>query len=239
MILKNTKRSLVRVNRGLNRLLGIKSPPPENSFQQIEPAHLRAGSIAYSCAQHTIIIIDCSGSMGIADCKPHRHAAAKKAAGQYVMKRKEICTDDRIAVIGFNTKARIYLPLTSIVNWGLILKSLKKIKFRGGTDIATGLRKAQKLFEETVADSHFHRILLLTDGQGGDPLSVAFELKAQGVTIEVIGIGRESKSVNETVLRSVATTDEKGFTHYWFIQDSEKLISQFEQLATGIVFRRQ
>ena len=81
------------------------------------------------------------------------------------------------------------------------------------------------------------RVLLLTDGCGGNPLKVSRTLKDAGVLIEVIGIGGDKTAVNEKLLRRVATTDANGFTHYWFVTDTGNLIKQYENMAAGIVWK--
>ena len=79
----------------------------------------------------------------------------------------------------------------------------------------------------------------LSDGQGGDPISIADYLKNQGAIIQVIGIAGSPSEVNESILKATATTDETGFNHYWFIEDSQSLIQLYEKLSTSIVIGRK
>ena len=74
------------------------------------------------------------------------------------------------------------------------------------------------------------RIVLLTDGEGGDPLAMADELKSRGVVIDCIGIGPEPSKVNESLLRQVASVIQ-GQCRYRFIKDSRTLIQHYTMLA--------
>ena len=80
------------------------------------------------------------------------------------------------------------------------------------------------------------QILLLTDGQGGQPLGWATHLKNAGVLLEVIGLGGDTSAVDQKLCRQVATTDANGFTHYWFFRDADGLIAHYENLASGLVY---
>jgi hypothetical protein len=78
------------------------------------------------------------------------------------------------------------------------------------------------------------RIVLLTDGHGGQPLKTANELKANGVFIDVIGIGGSPSAVNEQLLRKIASTV-NGDTRYRFISSRKDLFQHFRQLAEKLV----
>lgn len=189
----------------------------------------------------TVFVHDVSTSMATKDCRLSRLKASNNAAVEYVETRAEISPDDRISLIAFNTFAVVHVPLTSISGRRIFFESLRNLKARGGTHIASGLMAARRLFmEDTMTgqtQDRIRRIVLLTDGHGGDATAIAYELKGCGILIEVIGVGGDPSVINEEMLRKVATTDTDGFTHYWFINDSQQLISHYQQLATGIVWR--
>jgi hypothetical protein len=125
-----------------------------------------------------------------------------------------------------------------------LLRRLDSLHADGGTDIAAGLEAAKELYEHVPGRAgipeRLLRSIVLTDGHGGEPLQVASELKqGLGVLLDVIAVGGDPSAVNENLLRQVATTDAQGFTHYWFIRDTESLVRQYEALATKIVWKGQ
>ena len=194
-----------------------------------------------SIPHDTICVNDISGSMSYADCKPSRLEASKIAAKKFVSKRAVISTSDRIAVVSFNTKARIVLPFTGVTELSSINSAIDSLKIWGGTDIDKGLKAAAEIFTDdpiaNFAARRLKRILLLTDGCGGNPINISKALKDADVLIEAIGIGGDRSKVNEELLKKVATTDADGFTHYWFFTDTDSLIKQYENIATGLVWK--
>ena len=235
--------SLKNIDNIMNRAMGLCSANPhypENIKTRVFQDHpVYLDLIHIVC--DTLCINDVSGSMSRKDCKPSRLGAAKKAAEAYIKQRFKQTADDRIGLIWFNHTAEIVLELTGIGNIELILKELNSLKTGGGTDITEGLKAAKRCFtkDNLYCDTgqRLRRILLLTDGNGGHPVRIAKNLKEQNILIEVIGIGGSTSAVNEELLKKVATTDASGFTHYWFFKDTQALVSHYEKLATGIVFR--
>jgi len=133
-------------------------------------------------------------------------------------------------------------PLVSMSEAALLKAQLACLTPDDGTDLASGLKAARDLFRKAGPNSgdRLRRVLLLTDGHGGNPKRVAQTLKTDmAVLLEVIGIGGDPTEVNEELLRQVATTDETGFTHYWFIDDTSRLVQHYEALATGLVWKGQ
>ena len=189
----------------------------------------------------TVCVNDTSSSMSWKDCKPSRLEAGKMATEKFISKRTSISKTDRIALVSFDTSAHIVLPFTDITNLTLINSAVTSLKAEGGTDIAEGLKAAAGIFANdpivNFAGRRLKRILLLTDGCGGRPLKISQALKDADILIEVIGIGGDRSAVNEKLLRKVAKTDANGFTHYWFFTDTDNLVKQYENIATGIVWK--
>jgi Mg-chelatase subunit ChlD len=135
----------------------------------------------------------------------------------------------------------VVLPLTEITRLDAILLCLSSLRAAGGTDLAEGLKAANSLFAQDVALNptlaRYRRILLLTDGHGGNPLRWATHLKNAGVLIEVIGVGGDTSAVDEVTCARIATRDSEDFIHYWFFRDTEGLVAHYENLASGLVYR--
>jgi Ca-activated chloride channel homolog len=134
-----------------------------------------------------IIAIDVSNSMLAEDMKPSRIAKAR----QEVRGLLERLKGDRIGLVAFAGEAFMQCPLTldysaaeiflDIIDVGLIPKQ--------GTAIGDAIRAASEGFEKR--EKKHKVILLLTDGedQNSDPLSVADEVREQGVKVYTIGLG--------------------------------------------------
>ena len=189
----------------------------------------------------TVCVNDTSTSMSWKDCKPSRLEAGKVAVKKFISKRTSISMTDRIAMVSFDSEARIVLPFTDINNLASIDSAVTGLETRGGTDIAKGLKVAAEIFADdqiaNFAGRRLKRILLLTDGCGGSPITISRALKDADVLIEVIGIGGDRSEVNEELLQKVATTDINGFRHYWFVTDTDNLVKHYEKMATGIIWK--
>jgi hypothetical protein len=74
------------------------------------------------------------------------------------------------------------------------------------------------------------RVVLETDGHGGNPLQTAEYMKQNGVVIDVVGIGEHPSGVDEKLLKKVASVVE-GELRYRFIKDHRTLVAHYTQLA--------
>lgn len=221
--------------------------PPNNGqttelLRQTDLGSVPLGLCDWESLPHdSVCVFDVSGSMTWKDVVPCRLDAGKKAAEVYIRHRAALSPGDRIGIVTFNRHGRIVLPLTEITRLDVILMCLASIRATGGTDIGEGLKAANSLFAQDVARNptlaRYRRILLLTDGHGGDPLPWATHLKIANVLIEVIGIGGDASQVDETTCRKIATTDANGCVHYRFFRDADGLVTHYENLADGLIFR--
>lgn len=186
----------------------------------------------------TAAVLDVSSSMGISDYAPTRLKGGIGATLAYTDARRKTCPGDRVAVVSFHHAARVVLPLTPITNKKMIDRALHRLRDDGGTDLAEGLRAVASLFANRPPADRRRHVILLTDGQGSEPLEMAVHLKERlGVVIDVVGIGGSPDVVNEALLRQVATTDPDGFCHYRFIKDTQTLSEHYTQLAQGLLWR--
>jgi uncharacterized protein YegL len=178
--------------------------------------------------------------MGLEDYKPSRLDGGKQAGGEYVEQRLKTCPQDKIAVVSFGHTAKIELGLTDITERETITEAIDNIRIKGGTNIATGIKAAIKIFEKHQNSSNQRQVILLTDGQGGHPIRKSTYLKQQlNCIIDAVGIGGSRQEVNEKLLCKIATTDADGFNHYRFISDSSSLKQHYSNLAKSICWRPQ
>ena len=181
--------------------------------------------------EHTVLVEDISGSMVI-EYVPGvtKLEAAKQAGITMVVNKARIDAYDQMGLVTFSSEANILMPISSLHSHKpALIKALQSLTIAGGTDINEGLVKARDLFDWRPHDV-VRRIVLLTDGVGGDPERTAEELKARNVVIDVIGIGENPSDVDEDLLRRVASVV-AGATLYRFIKDHKTLITTYTQLA--------
>lgn len=185
--------------------------------------------------ERTICCLDKSSSMRGLDYPPTRFMAAVSAFEEFVKKRTEISPADLISVILFNEQAEVAIEDAQISTLPVNLGRIKNTTPESGTSIATGLHEASKILSETLS-GYQSRILLLTDGYGGDHTLIAETLKESGVIIDVVGIAGDRSDVNEESLRKTASVVD-GKLLYRFIGDgdSNELGRHFESMATELV----
>lgn len=182
--------------------------------------------------EHTFFVNDVSSSMASAyDPGITKEEASIRAAVTMVLQKAHLDPNDEIGIVTFNSKAQLVLRLCPLHSHRReIIARLQSLTPSNGTDINEGLMAARDAFDWSRKDV-VRRIILLTDGQGGNPQRTAEDLKAKGVVIDVIGVGDKPSNVNETLLKKVASTVE-GELRYRFIKDHQTLVAHYTQLAS-------
>ena len=181
--------------------------------------------------EQTVFVVDVSGSMSESyDSRFTKIEAAVRANSSMVLEKSRLDDQDEIGLVLFKDWASTHLPLCTIASHRpQILSSLQTLSSGSGTDIDAGLKEAGGVFDWCRTDV-VRRIVLLTDGHGGHPLSTAQDLKSKGVVIDVIGVGSAPSGVDEKLLRKVASIIE-GECRYRFIKDQQTLVAHYTQLA--------
>ncbi|PHS12921.1 MAG: hypothetical protein COA78_07775 [Blastopirellula sp.] len=208
-------------------------------------------------AQQTVFLLDCSASAANMDILPDRLGAEKECSLEFLIERLKQSSRDQIAVVSYETCARIVCKLQSIRNFQTIRSSIYGIMIGGATAMGEGLKAAERALASAPSQSSvssilnwfnatptppqeqfLKRVILLTDGlhcHGREPLPVALKLKNAGVQIDCIGIGGCKSAVDEDLLKKIASIDPTtGEPRYRFIKDKQTLNKHFQQLATGL-----
>lgn len=156
--------------------------------------------------------------------------AAKKGNIKMVLEKEQIDADDEMGIVQFDDGAQVLLqPVPIRTHKQQIIQTINSIQIGGGTDLNKGLKAAESAFN-WHRQGVVRRIVMLTDGHGGSPINTANRLKANGVVIDVIGVGPNPSSVNEKLLRAVASTIE-GEVRYRFIKDQQTLVAHYTNVA--------
>jgi Mg-chelatase subunit ChlD len=214
-----------RSRRMLDQITDIFGPKPASVD------HFDNGRSQNPQREHTFLVLDISTSMRERyDHRLTKLQAAQRAGISLVLEKHRIDPQDYIGLIRFTDTAKVVIDLSPLSSHKQrIIDAIQSLTAGGNTDIETGLLLSKKRF--TWNDRQVvRRIVLLTDGHGGNPLATANELKSNGVVIHVIGIGETPETVDESLLRQIASTVD-GRIDYHFAKDSQTLIRQFTHLA--------
>ena len=140
-----------------------------------------------------LVLLDTSESMNAQNPLPNRMERAR----QKIESMMELCPGDRFGLVAFSGEAVLQTPLT--LDHGYFRSILRVIDTdtltAEGTDIATALQEAQKVFSEEASEStggnRYNRaVLLISDGEqvSGDAIKVAKSL-SEYAGVHVLGIG--------------------------------------------------
>lgn len=185
-----------------------------------------------SHACDTVLVLDCSGSMREQMGSRSRLDAAQTAAIAFVDERS-VDPDARIAVVGFHDIALPVCPLMPASSASTLNQAIRSLKADKSTNMLAGLDVAEQCLFCGGERQERREILFLTDGHntGSSPLPVADRLKQRGCRIYTVGIGDKPESVDEALLRQMASRDAGGRPLYRFIEDQSRLVRHFEEVG--------
>ncbi len=134
-----------------------------------------------------LFAVDTSRSMLAEDLKPNRLERARLGILDFV----ERLEGDRVGLIPFAGSAFALCPLT--LDYGAFRESLDALDTdlipRQGTDLASAIKEAERLFEEN--GNNFRVLVLLTDGEDlqGSVIDAAKAAEEKGMSIYTVGVG--------------------------------------------------
>ena len=216
-------------------------PPPDNNLtRRYDPrgfqssvvrALAETSSRRQGLCEQLVLALDKSGSMQRRyDKDRDKITATKRGSVSMSLNLWMIEPNDQIGLVTFDSQASDLMELgPEHSHKDRLMAAIGAIRAEGGTDQNEGLKAARDLFDWSQGNAT-RRIVMLTDGQGGEPLMTAEDLKSRGVIIEVIGIGDHPSNVNERLLRKVASTI-NGENRYRFIKDAQTLVDRMTQLG--------
>ena len=181
--------------------------------------------------EHVELVIDVSISMsegfsgGVSKLE-----AAKNAAVNFIVSKHRLDPEDSGGLVSFCGKAkRVHTAVRLSEGKRDLLLAVQSLSIWGFTDLDAPLRLIQSE-SAGIGDGVTRRVVFLTDGHGGDPLRTADKMKSEGVVFDVIGIGDSPSSVNEKLLRQMASTVD-GELRYRFIKDHQSLVTHYTLIA--------
>jgi len=157
-------------------------------------------------------------------------SCATKSAEVHIDLAYERNAVDEVGVVGFNHSAWTVVPMVSL-QYGRdkLLEGIRRLRPGGEANLGRPLVEAQHLLADQQPGV-VRRVLMLTDGYGANPLRIARKLKANGIVIDVIGIGSEPSDVNEERLKSLSSRI-KGQVRYQLVDDPINLKQCYTMLT--------
>ena len=152
------------------------------------PAWNRTKSPAFRAPASWVLVLDLSPSMAAGDVSPSRIARARYAAADIL----SAAHDARVGLVAFAGEAHTVAPLTSdVATVRVLLRPLApSLMPESGDRLAPALDEAQDLLHAGGYTQH-GQVIVLSDGVA-DPvesLRVAKELRKEGSTVNVVGVG--------------------------------------------------
>jgi len=210
------------IYRLLTRLVPAQTQPAA-----VLPAGTRRNS------RNCVLLLDTSGSMNDTDWKPNRLAGAIDSAVAYVNRLASKDPHASVAVVQYNDFATVIVPLTPVMYLQNIRPRLETMPLGFMTNITAALNTAYRICSATGATN---QVVLLSDGghnAGPPPMRIANRL-INFATIEAIGIGGSPGTVDENLMKQIASPRQDGTKRYRWIGHKEELVEHFEHLADGL-----
>jgi len=174
-----------------------------------------------------VLVIDRSGSMNelVAD----RRTQLDLAREAVYQASRGLAQRDQIAIIAFDSAADTLLPLQPLPDLFTIEAALGRLVAAGGTDIRSGMELAATTI--TGANARIRHIILLTDGVSATEYAdLVADLRAQGVTVSSVAIGRDTDPALERVAQL-------GGGKYYLVQRAEDLPQIFLEETVRVANR--
>ena len=166
------------------------------------PAWNRTRAPAFRAPAAWVMVCDLSPSMSTTDISPNRVTRARYAAFDLL----SAAHDARVGLVVFAGEPHTVAPLTTDISTvRLLLQPLApSLMPEAGDRLAPALEEAQGLLQAALA--RHGQVIVFADGSS-DPvesLRVAQQLRQEGTTVNVVGIGAQSGAPREALQR-VAT----------------------------------
>lgn len=184
------------------------------------PEALQAVSMEGYAYNHTVLLLDVSGSMHA----PSKLPLLKDAMRQLVAVMR---AQDRLSVVIYSDNASMVLENVSFTD-PKALKTLDTLRSKGKTNATQGIQLAYKIATAQFIHDGNNRIILATDGDfniSKDTEKMVKEKSKQGIHLSVFGFG--TKIASESQLKKLARD---GDGHYVYVKEDNSLTSLLSEL---------
>lgn len=168
-------------------------------------------------------VLDQSGSMG------GEPLANMKSAVKLIL--DELSPHDYMSIVVFNDSATELWAPSKVTDRQSIEEEIDSITAGGGTNIRSGMELGYEQVEKNYAEDKENRLVLLTDGSGGESgTDILARDKAQaGIHTTAICLG---DGCNVSAMQSIA---DNGDGAYYYVQDSSDLGDAFQEEITNML----
>ena len=163
------------------------------------------------------LLIDTSGSMDTRD----RLGLLQKSLEMLV---EQLAPHDQIAIVQYDSHARLVLEHTKASEKTAILEALSRLQCGGSTNLEEGMQKAYSIAAANFAAGAENRVLVLSDGvanlgaiSADDVLANVERYRKQGIFSSVFGFG--TGNYDDVMLEALAN---RGDGSYAFIDSEEE-----------------
>lgn len=224
-----TKLIGIEPEKGIRTRVMPSSASPCSARSRVDRTPTMRGMPAMSNEMPTLMLVDSSYSMDEeykdAECKL---VAAKRAARSHVVERSKQCPRAQIGLITFTDRAWVVCePVTLERDKPKLLGAIDSLVTGGGTDMGAAMRCAKDQLGGMPG-----RVVLISDGHGGDPVPASKQIQSDGGIVSCIGIGSDPTEVDEPRLRRAASVLD-GVQQYWFVRDLNLLTQTMTMLAAN------
>jgi Mg-chelatase subunit ChlD/uncharacterized membrane protein len=223
------EKAVTEHGRGLLLLGGENSFGPggyyETPLERVSPLSSRVPHEAPRVA--LVFVLDRSGSMQRDEGGASRLDIAKQATLGAI---RLLHPESQIAIVVFDSEAKVLLPLGQASNSAAIAKALQQLEPGGGTAIYPGLVEA--LHQFTGVDAAAKHIVVMSDGltQPGDFPGILKTISDQGISVSAVSIG---EGADPAQLREIARLGKGTFHATQDFKALPSILSQEALLLSG------
>lgn len=173
-------------------------------------------------------VIDVSGSMQM----ENRLELVKRAL--FIL-LDQMDRGDQVALVAYNTTARVILPHTSLRDRARIEAAIAMLHPDGSTNANAGLRLGYDLADRAFRRNAINRIILCSDGVANEERTAAEDIfedigaaARRGIELTAVGFGMGN--YNDVLLEKLA---DKGDGNYYYVDDIDEARRVFVENLTG------
>jgi Ca-activated chloride channel family protein len=208
------------------------APSPFRPGQQLLRIGVKARRLGREENRASVLTfaIDTSGSMS----SPERLGLVQQSLALLV---DRLSPDDRVAIVQFDSHARLVLDYTRAADKARILAAIRALQTSGSTNLEEGMRLAYESARRAFQPGAGNRVLLLSDGAanlGGSTaeeiLAVVADSRRQGIFCSVYGVGRGG--LNDAMLESLANKGDGAYVYLDSLAEARRVF--VDELAASL-----
>ncbi|MGI9464840.1 MAG: vWA domain-containing protein, partial [Aestuariivirgaceae bacterium] len=169
-----------------------------------------------------VFLLDTSGSMNAPNKLPLLRNSFK-------LLLSSLQPDDTIAIVTYAGRAGTVLEPTKVRNIGKIYRALDRLRSRGSTAGAEGIRQAYQLAERNFDEDGVNRVILATDGDFNVGITDKDELKSyierkrkSGIFLSILGVGRGN--YNDALMQTLAQNGNGNASYIDSLSEAQKVL---------------